>query len=62
MTHGFADGYALFAKFYNPWDIILDSNGDILVSDYSNNRIRKLIMNAGEFIFFYLVFSMFSLS
>jgi len=44
---GFADGSAATAKFNQPNGICVDAQGNIYVSDYNNNRIRK-ITTAGD--------------
>jgi len=41
-TEGFADGEASSAAFNTPSGLALDSKGDIVIADTSNNRIRKL--------------------
>jgi len=41
-TEGFADGDALRAQFNTPSGIVIDRNGNIIIADTSNNRIRKL--------------------
>lgn len=38
---GFADGKAEIAQFWQPCAIAIDSNGDILVADTGNNRLRS---------------------
>jgi NHL repeat len=38
----FLDGPALEAKFYRPWDIAVQSNGTLYVTDFGNYRIRKI--------------------
>lgn len=39
---GFADGTASTAKFKNPFDVTVDSAGNIYVADYGNHKIRKI--------------------
>jgi len=39
---GFADGNALQAQFNTPSGIAIDRNGNVIIADTSNNRIRKL--------------------
>jgi sugar lactone lactonase YvrE len=46
-TEGFADGHGAAAKFYWPYGIVVDTNGNILVADTHNHKIRK-ITSQGE--------------
>ena len=39
---GYADGEGASAKFYTPFGIGIDSQGNIYVADTNNNRIRKI--------------------
>lgn len=39
---GFADGQGTVASFNDPYGIAVDGNGDIIVADSGNNRIRKI--------------------
>ena len=39
-TVGFADGNATTAQFYNPWGIAVMQNGNVVVGDLFDNRIR----------------------
>ncbi|NVJ48503.1 MAG: tandem-95 repeat protein, partial [Cytophagia bacterium] len=39
---GFSDGFGSEAKFQYLYGITIDANGDLLVSDRDNNRIRKV--------------------
>lgn len=41
-TEGFADGSALEAQFNTPSGIAIDKDGNFIIADTSNNRIRKL--------------------
>jgi uncharacterized repeat protein (TIGR01451 family) len=42
QTDDFADGIGTVAKFSRPYGIALDGGGNAYVSDYINNRIRKV--------------------
>ena len=42
-TGGYADGAALAAKFNSPRGVAVAANGDVLVADYSNARIRRVL-------------------
>lgn len=46
-SEGFADGFGADAKFNYPYGICIDRQGNLLVSDINNNKIRK-IMITGE--------------
>ncbi|WP_323755789.1 putative Ig domain-containing protein [Roseivirga sp.] len=39
---GYSDGNGLSAQFYRPYDIAVDHLGYLYVSDWQNNRIRKI--------------------
>ncbi len=41
-TNGFADGSGAAAKFSTPSDVALEPNGDLLVADLWNYRIRRI--------------------
>eukprot|EP00667_Euglena_gracilis_P026415 EG_transcript_31801 len=41
---GFRDGPVAQARFRNPALLALDSNGDLFIGDFGNNRIRKLTL------------------
>ncbi len=42
---GFADGGATTAQFNGPNGLVIDGQGVVYVSDYDNNRIRKVLPN-----------------
>ena len=44
-TVGYADGTALTAKFNSPRAVAVAANGDVLVADYSNARVRRIVRN-----------------
>ena len=41
-TTGYADGFALSAMFSDPNAVATDAGGNIFISDYQNNRIRRI--------------------
>lgn len=41
-TSGYKDGEAAAARFADPYGITVDGNGNILVADLNNNKVRKL--------------------
>ncbi|WP_445716603.1 T9SS type A sorting domain-containing protein [Flavobacterium sp.] len=41
-AHGLVNGQANIAAFNNPIDLIVDSNGNVFVSDTSNHCVRKI--------------------
>lgn len=45
LTTGYQDGTGSAAMFNIPEDIVLDSNGNLYVADYWNNRVRKIDKN-----------------
>jgi NHL repeat len=44
-TAGYADGAALAARFNSPRAVAVAANGDVLVADSSNGRIRRIVRN-----------------
>jgi sugar lactone lactonase YvrE len=46
-SHGFANGIGAGASFYSPMGVAVDRNGDIIVADTGNNRIRKVTNPGG---------------
>lgn len=43
MTTGETDGVEQAAEFYNPNDVLVTAQGNIVVADSSNNKIRKVV-------------------
>lgn len=41
-TKGFLDGNALTSKFSSPYGIFIDPNGNLYISDFANDKIRKI--------------------
>jgi len=41
-TKGYKDGKSATAQFDGPWDVSVDNNGNVFVSDYFNDKIRKI--------------------
>jgi len=39
---GSADGAGALARFRNPWSVAVDSHGDIIVADMSNDTVRRI--------------------
>ena len=46
-TVGFADLTGTKAQFNYPYDVAVDSSGNVYVADYSNHRIRKISSERG---------------
>lgn len=44
-SSGYSDGLSNEARFNSPWDVVVDTNNNIYVADYNNNRIRKIDTN-----------------
>ena len=44
---GYADGPATAARFSSPIGLALDGQGNLYVADYSNHRIRKIVLSTG---------------
>jgi sugar lactone lactonase YvrE len=41
-SQGFVDGLGTSAKFFGPYDVAIDNTGNIYVTEYWNNIIRKI--------------------
>lgn len=41
-TGGYADGTGTDARFYGPYNVDVDANGNVYVADASNHKIRKI--------------------
>jgi len=46
-SSGYADGPATAARFSSPIGLALDGQGNLYVADYSNHRIRKIVLSTG---------------
>ncbi|HXP50095.1 MAG TPA: PKD domain-containing protein, partial [Bacteroidia bacterium] len=44
---GNVDGTGTAAKFQSPWGVVADGNGNLFVSDFYNNEIRKVVLSSG---------------
>lgn len=42
LTPGYADGTGTAARFKEPYDMVMDSKGDLIVYDNGNKRIRRV--------------------
>jgi streptogramin lyase len=42
LTSGSSDGIGSAARFNNPYDVVIDGNGNLFVTDFLNKTIRKL--------------------
>lgn len=50
ISTGYVNGPTTVAKFANPSDIAIDSHGNLLIADYSNNAIRKISNINGTYL------------
>ncbi|AHM61628.1 NHL repeat containing protein [Flammeovirgaceae bacterium 311] len=41
-SQGMGDGTGTGAQFYDPWDVAIDANGIMYITDYLSHRIRKV--------------------
>ena len=46
-TPGFRDGAAGSAQFYHPFGVAVDGEGNVLVADYNNHRVRRISPDGG---------------
>ena len=44
---GFADGVGAAAAFYYPIGVAVDSFGNVLVADWYNQRVRRVMLSGG---------------
>jgi uncharacterized protein (TIGR03437 family) len=44
-------GPAIAASIWSPWDVAVDSTGSVLIADFENNRIRKVVTNSTTGVF-----------
>ena len=40
---GYADGEGVAARFNSPQDVVVDKVGKIVVTDFNNGRLRKIV-------------------
>ena len=43
--HGYANGVGADAQFDQPYDIVLMPDGSLVVSDYDNHRLRRVLLD-----------------
>jgi hypothetical protein len=43
---GFADGAGAAAQFSSPHGVVVDGEGNIIIADYYNHRVRKITPHA----------------
>ena len=44
---GWIDGAGAAAAFYYPKGVAVDASGNVLVADYGNNRVRRMVPSGG---------------
>lgn len=47
-TPGLEDGDVSVAQFSVPWDVVIDSQGNLFITDSNNHRIRKIDLSTGQ--------------
>ena len=47
-TPGLVNGDVSVAQFSIPWDVVIDSQGNLFITDSNNHRIRKIDISTGE--------------
>lgn len=47
-TPGLVNGDVSVAQFSVPWDVVIDSQGNLFITDSNNHRIRKIDLSTGQ--------------
>ncbi|MBO3699288.1 cadherin domain-containing protein [Roseivirga sp. E12] len=47
-TPGLENGDVSVAQFSVPWDVVIDSQGNLFITDSNNHRIRKIDLSTGQ--------------